>query len=346
MDLAPSIRKTLLDWYTKNRRHLPWRVYPSQNSDPYHVWLREMMLQQTTVVTVVPYFLRFLDRFPTIEKLAQAQEHDVLSAWQGLGYYSRGRNLLKAAKILQQKGFPKTPEQLTALPGVGPYTGAAIAAIAFNYPVVPVDGNIIRVFSRLYRIPLNKEALKKGVIPYLKAFETTDQPGDFAQGLMDLGATICKPAPLCHHCPISQFCDGFQKGDSISFPVATIKKEKPTRKGIMFVLSNPDGEVFLEKRPPKGLFAGMFGFPGTGWEDRSVDLTPHFTFKRISKTVRHTFTHFHLEVDVYVSGRCGGAANLLPEGIWVHPKSLENYALPTLMKKVFKITEENIAQAI
>jgi A/G-specific adenine glycosylase len=336
MGLGPPLRQALLVWYEKSHRRLPWRTYPSINSTPYHVWLSEMMLQQTTVATVIPYFNRFIDRYPTIYNLAQAHESDVLTLWQGLGYYTRGRNLLKAARIIAENGFDKMPHELEKLPGVGPYTSAAIASIAFSHPVVPVDGNIIRVFSRLFRINQEKESLKKGLSSYLKPFELTEQSGDFAQSLMDLGAQICKPKPLCHLCPISDFCEAYTLGDAEQFPLKTLKKEKPTRQGEMYVLFNEKGEILFEKRPQKGLFAGMLGLPGVGWEDTDSLLVPleKNDFEVCPIIVRHTFTHFHLHIKVY-TGKI--LALSVSDGVWILPKNLHAHPIPTLIKKVLKL---------
>jgi A/G-specific adenine glycosylase len=304
------------------------------------VWLSEMMLQQTTVATVIPYFNRFIQQYPTINALARAQESEVLTLWQGLGYYSRGRNLLKAAHILAQEGFKRTPKELEALPGVGPYTAAAIASMAFSYPVVPVDGNIIRIVSRLFRINQEKDKLKTTLAPYLKPFEEESHSGDFAQSLMDLGAQICKPIPLCHLCPISSFCEAYKHEDAIQFPRKPPRKEKPTRHGKMYVVFDEEGQILFEKRPQKGLFAGMLGLPGQGWESWDSPLIPKdVTFVELSTQVHHTFTHFHLRIRVYV-----GKAKARPteEGVWILPENVNLHPLPTLIKKVLKLVSDSL----
>ncbi|MBT4888428.1 MAG: A/G-specific adenine glycosylase [Rhodospirillales bacterium] len=261
---------TLLDWYDLNRRELPWR---HAQPDPYHVWLSEVMLQQTTVVAVTPRYARFLERWPDIQALAEASLDDVLHEWQGLGYYARARNLHCCAQhiVAQDEGrFPDTEKALHDLPGVGDYTAAAIAAIAFGEPVAPVDGNVIRVISRLDALeqimPTGKQVVQKRVTRLVPE----DRPGDFAQAMMDLGAIVCTPRnPKCEICPWEEACKARAGGDAQSYPRKAPKKHKPTRYGVVFWLTDRSGRVMLRRREEKGLLGGMMEFPSTEWLEQA-----------------------------------------------------------------------------
>ena len=334
----------LLAWYDRHRRVLPWRAGPGRRADPYHVWLSEIMLQQTTVATVKSYFDHFVARWPRVGDLAAANLDDVLHAWQGLGYYARARNLHKCARVVADDldgRFPESEADLLTLPGVGPYTAAAIAAIAFDIPASPVDGNIERVVSRLRRIteplPGGKTAIRAAA-----AEVTPDlRPGDFAQAMMDLGATICTPrSPKCVLCPWEGACAARAAGVAEDLPARAPKKAKPTRHGVAFWIVDGAGQVLLRRRPESGLLGGMMEFPSTDWTEDPCDWPTAVAEAPVVATdwmdageVRHTFTHFHLRLTV-VRGRADGARE--GRGIWVHPRNFADHALPTLMKKVVK----------
>ncbi|MBS0272251.1 MAG: A/G-specific adenine glycosylase [Proteobacteria bacterium] len=309
----------LLTWYETAQRDLPWR---SKIKNPYHTWLSEIMLQQTTVATVIPYFKKFLQKWPTVEALGKASLDDVLVEWQGLGYYSRARNLHKCAQSLA-KEFPTTEEDLTKLPGIGPYTAAAIASIAFGQSAAAVDGNVIRVMSRYYALPTPKPIgeVKNRLITLLPQ----KRCGDFTEALMELGALVCTPkTPFCQECPFQRDCTAYRLGEVENFPVKVQKQKLPTRYATAFMIRREDGALLLRKRPPHGLLGGMMEVPTTPWEEnRKLGGGP---------TIRHTFTHFHFEVEVSALSDTG-----LFEGIWVHPEELKNYALPTVMKKIIKV---------
>ncbi len=339
-----TIAPALLDWYDRHHRTLPWRTSPADRAlgglnDPYAVWLSEVMLQQTTVQAVKPYFEAFLARWPTVADLARAPTEEVMKAWAGLGYYSRARNLKACADaVLASHGgrFPDTEDGLRSLPGIGPYTAAAIAAIAFDRPAAVVDGNIERVFARLHEIDTPLPAAKNEIRMQVKHATPTERPGDFAQALMDLGATICTPRrPACALCPISSFCKARASGRQEAFPVKAARKAKPVRRGAAFVAVDRAGAVLLRKRPDKGLLGGMSGVPTTDWTARADGATgpgaaPFPAAWQAAGTITHVFTHFELRLDVY---RADVAPRPLTEGWWSSPDSLPGEALPTVMKK-------------
>ena len=329
----------VLKWYDGAARDLPWR---NKTSNPYHTWLSEIMLQQTTVQTVIPYFQNFLTRWPTAEAMAGADLDDILHAWQGLGYYARAHNLHKCAQVITSEHggvFPDTEEKLLTLPGVGPYTAAAIAAIAFNIPTVPVDGNIERVISRLYSIKEPVRQTKDQVRALATKILPKDRPGDFAQALMDLGATICRPkSPKCDQCPWASACTAYKSDMPEVYPVKLPKKLKPTRHGVAFWLQNADKEIWLRKRPPRGLFGGMIEVPSTEWRDQPWEneevreLAPfNVKWSALEGMVTHTFTHFHLNITIWVGTT---SANTNADGFWCAPNQFSEQALPTLMKKI------------
>jgi A/G-specific adenine glycosylase len=332
--------ETLLAWYDRHRRALPWRALPGETADPYRVWLSEIMLQQTTVAAVKPYFEAFLARWPRVEDLAAAELDEVLHAWAGLGYYARARNLHKCAKVVAELHggqFPDTEDGLTELPGIGPYTAAAIAAIAFDRIASPVDGNIERVVARLFAVEEAMPAAK----PKLRALAATLTPpqraGDYAQAAMDLGATICTPRkPACSLCPWMDVCAARALGRQEDFPRRTPKAEKPTRRGIVYWAITAKGEVLVRRREEKGLLGGMMEFPSTEWvAERSTiaaatrNAPTKAEWSELPGLVTHTFTHFHLELTV-LSGR----AKKTEKGLWVPIDRLSEHALPNLMKKV------------
>ncbi len=341
-----EISQRLLAWYDRHARRLPWRVGPKERAagerpDPYRVWLSEVMLQQTTVAAVKPYFEAFVARWPTVADLATADTEDVMRAWAGLGYYSRARNLKAAAESVAAMGgvFPDTAEALQRLPGIGTYTAAAIAAIAFERPEPVVDGNIERVITRLFAMREPLPAAKAAIRARQAELTPQDRPGDYAQAMMDLGATICTPKrPACSLCPLNDLCLA-ARDDPEAFPVKAAKADRPTRRGTAYVAVRKDGAVLLRKRPPKGLLGGMAEVPSSGWtavgpddgEDAPLDLA----WRKVPGKVVHVFTHFRLEFDV-----CIGEAPLntkAPDGCWwSSPIDLPGEALPSLMKKAIE----------
>ncbi|BDA83114.1 A/G-specific adenine glycosylase [Aureimonas sp. SA4125] len=346
---SPSDR--LLAWYDRHARTLPWRVLPAERAagnraDPYRIWLSEVMLQQTTVATVKAYYLKFLARWPVVEALAEAPAEEVMGAWAGLGYYARARNLHACAKaVVAEHGgrFPATEAGLKTLPGIGDYTAAAIAAIAFNKPAAVVDGNIERVVTRLRAIDTPLPAGKALVRTHVAALTPLLQPGDFAQAMMDLGATICTPRrPACVLCPLAEGCEARIHGTMELYPVKAAKKPKPARRGAAFVAVRPsDGAIFLRRRTETGMLGGMDEPPTTGWgvgQDGATgaDAAPFAAAWAKTGSVVHVFTHFTLTLDVWRAeiASASGAA-----GRFVTPAELPAAALPTLMKKAIQLAE-------
>jgi A/G-specific adenine glycosylase len=331
----------LLAWYDRHRRVLPWRALPGERADPYRVWLSEIMLQQTTVAAVAPYFARFLEAFPTVRHLADAPSDEVMRLWAGLGYYARARNLHACAKAVVARGgrFPETEAGLRDLPGIGPYTAAAIAAIAFNRPAAAVDGNVERVVSRLVRLAEPLPGAKSTIRAVTQAMVPTDRPGDFAQALMDLGATICTPKkPACALCPWHQQCAARQHGDMEGYPLKAEKPDRPLRRGAAF-WAVCDGHVLLGRRPPKGLLGGMTEVPGTEWRvdfdlSTALDAAPVSAgWRRLPGVARHGFTHFELEVTVFRADL--SQMPQAPPGLHWHPLDrLPEAGLPTIMHKI------------
>ena len=355
MAQLPQVNRaeTLLAWYDRHRRILPWRASPGRKADPYHVWLSEIMLQQTTVATVKSYFDHFVARWPRVEDLAAADLDEVLHAWQGLGYYARARNLHKCAKTVAEQHagrFPETEQDLLALPGVGPYTAAAIAAIAFDQPASPVDGNIERVVARLNLIDTPLPQGKKPIQAAAAELTPAVRPGDFAQAMMDLGATICTPRnPKCALCPLQEICRANHAGDAETYPRRAPKKAKPTRHGVAFWIEDGQGRVLLRRRPEKGLLGGMMEIPSTDWREAPWETADALSKAPVAAAgweqageVRHTFTHFHLHLSV-VRGGAGNPENAV-EGIWVAPDDFDGQALPTLMKKVARAVQDREPQ--
>jgi A/G-specific adenine glycosylase len=307
-----KIRAHLLDWYDANRRDLPWRASPGARSDPYRVWLSEIMLQQTTVPHATPYFLAFTARWPTVDDLAAAEDGEVMAAWAGLGYYARARNLLACARVVARDHagvFPETEAGLRDLPGVGPYTAAAVAAIAFDQACNVVDGNVERVVARLFAVETPLPAAKGELTSLAATLVRPERAGDWAQALMDLGATVCRPAaPLCERCPVAALCRARALGDPAAYPRRTAKAERPHRQGAVFRLIDGD-RVALVRRPPKGLLGGMLALPTTPWRaepwtaaeafDSAPTLRPGAAAWRPAGAVEHVFTHFSLSLAIY-----------------------------------------------
>ncbi|WP_068318475.1 A/G-specific adenine glycosylase [Polycladidibacter hongkongensis] len=370
----------LLQWYDRNHRELPWRTSPVRQKsgakpNAYHVWLSEVMLQQTTVAAVKDYFTRFIRRWPCLEDLANSDLDDVLKEWAGLGYYSRARNLHKCAQHVASVfsgEFPSSEKELLDLPGVGPYTAAAITAIAFNKHAAVVDGNVERVLSRLAALETPLPTLKRPVKDLMGQLTPKDRPGDFAQAVMDLGATVCTARnPACGLCPWMQRCQGRLTGIHESLPRKRPKKAKPTRYGAAFVIKQKDGAVLLRKRHAKGLLGGMSEVPGTDWRVSSAapscvtaqewvqwagagdgaakDEALSLPFKGLSlempetmslcaEPVKHTFTHFHLYLQVFCCELEYGLN--LPENCWWSlPNALAGEALPTVFKKALRAAQ-------
>jgi A/G-specific adenine glycosylase len=339
----------LLAWYDRHRRVLPWRAPPGRRADPYRVWLSEIMLQQTTVKTVGPYYAKFLKLWPDISALAAAPLDDVLKAWAGLGYYARARNLHACARaVVERHGgkIPATEALLRELPGIGPYTAAAIAAIAFDECTSPVDGNIERVIARLYALETPLPAAKPEISRLARALTPPQRSGDFAQAMMDLGATICTPkSPACILCPWNESCAAYARGNAETFPRRLPKREGDLRRGAAFVVQRADDFVLVRTRPEKGLLGGMTEVPTTEWSkdfDASTAMkgAPHFAsmrkplaWQKTLGVVRHVFTHFPLELIVYVSEV--PARTAAPKATrWVKISELGGEALPSLMRKV------------
>jgi A/G-specific adenine glycosylase len=344
---ADSHAALLLAWYDRARRVLPWRALPHEVADPYRVWLSEVMLQQTTVQAVKPYFETFLRLFPTVESLAAAPTDQVMSAWAGLGYYSRARNLHACAKqvaTLYQGQFPQDYNSLKALPGIGDYTASAIMAIAFDQRAVVVDGNVERVIARLFRIeeplPLSKPAIKH----HAGQLTPHQRSGDYAQAMMDLGATLCTPrSPSCFLCPVRAHCAATKQGDEATFPRKLPKKTRQTRYGAAFLCHRTDGAVLLRTRPDKGLLGGMSEIPTTEWHadasdpSQDVDQAPlALNWKQVLPPVQHVFTHFPLVLRVYVAR--APLDTQAPEGMRFTPRhALSNEALPNVMVKALTL---------
>ena len=345
---TPPDAKALLAWYDRHRRDLPWRVTPDMRAagainDPYHVWLSEVMLQQTTVAAVKAYFEKFVRLWPRVEDLAAADAEDVMKAWAGLGYYARARNLKKCAEaVARDHGdrFPETAAALRALPGIGDYTSAAIAAIAFDEPVPVMDGNVERVVARLYDIRTPLPAAKPELYALAQTLTPDQRPGDHAQAMMDLGAGICTPKrPACALCPLNDVCRAHAAGSEERYPIKTPKAERPTRYGDAFVAVRSDGAVLLRARADDGLLGGMTEVPGSEWTSRrrpldaSVDSPIQADWQPAAGPVVHVFTHFRLELNVYC-GRITAMEQPPPGHWWSTPDALPGEALPSVMKKV------------
>ncbi|MCG7520630.1 A/G-specific adenine glycosylase [Ruegeria sp. Ofav3-42] len=340
-----DVSSALLGWYDCHAREMPWRVGPSDRAngvlpDPYRVWLSEVMLQQTTVAAVRDYFVRFTTRWPTVEALASAPDDQVMGEWAGLGYYARARNLLKCARVVTEEHggrFPNSHDALLKLPGIGPYTAAAISAIAFDRPETVLDGNVERVMARLYDIhdplPGSKPQLKD------RAATLTPEirPGDYAQAVMDLGATICTPkSPACGICPVRDPCASRVAGTQADLPRKTPKKPKPTRFGHVYIARRIDGALLLERRPDKGLLGGMLGWPGSEWSETPAEFPPFpADWQMLPGEVRHTFTHFHLILRIW-------SAPLPSESdrddlIVMDKHAFRPSDLPTVMRKAYDL---------
>lgn len=337
-----SFRKKILSWYDKHQRVLPWRATKGQTPNPYYVWLSEIMLQQTTVVTVGPYFQKFIERWPTIHDLANAEREDVMHEWAGLGYYARARNLHKCAQTVSVEldgTFPEDEKELQKLPGIGGYTSAAIRAIAFSKPANVVDGNIERIMARLFAIreplPDSKNYLKELAADLSENRE--DRTGDYAQALMDLGATICTPkSPKCSLCPVNDFCEAKALQIAEELPVKKAKKAKPQKHGYVYWIENDKSEILFERRNEKEMLGGMLGLPTSDWEKSLKQPFPD-GLEPLNQEIRHSFTHFDLTLHILRSTHEN--TPFVPENdhVWVLSSELGDLGLPTLFSKVVKL---------
>jgi A/G-specific adenine glycosylase len=341
----------LLAWYDRHRRRLPWRALPGEAADPYRVWLSEVMLQQTTVTAVAAYYAKFLARFPSVEALAVAEIDEVFKLWAGLGYYARARHLHACAKAVVARhggALPATEAELAALPGIGPYTAAAVAAIAFDGPASPVDGNIERVITRLYAVEDELPAAKPEIRQLAERLRPPQRPGDFAQAMMDLGATICTPKnPACALCPFLDGCAARRRGDPETFPRKAKKREGALRRGAAFVALRADGHLLVRTRPARGLLGGMTEVPTTEFladfdEASALGAAPSLgagqgvcatRWRRLPGVVTHVFTHFPLELLVFRAEV--PATTAAPGGMrWIAAAEVGGAAFPSLMRKV------------
>ena len=344
-----DLSSNLLEWYDVHARPMPWRTPPAEKKagvqpDPYRIWLSEVMLQQTTVAAVKNYFNRFITRWPTVVSLAAADDGDVMGEWAGLGYYARARNLLKCARVITDEHsgiFPDDHATLLTLPGIGPYTAAAISSIAFDLRHVVVDGNVERVMSRLYDIHAPLPASKLELTAKAEHLTPNQRTGDYAQAVMDLGATICTPkSPTCGICPWHEPCKARKAGTAPDLPKKTPKKPKPIRHGTVYLGRRSDGAWLLERRPNKGLLGGMLGWPGSDWIDvttpRPIGTPPTpADWKTEEGEVRHTFTHFHLLLTV-MSATIGSNEQLL----FLGHNDFRPSDLPTVMRKAFDLIQK------
>jgi A/G-specific adenine glycosylase len=342
----------LLAWYDRHRRVLPWRALRGEKPDPYAVWLSEVMLQQTTVGAVGPYFDKFMRRWPTVHDLAAADIEDVRRLWAGLGYYRRAHGLHQTALIVsREKGgvFPSSVEDLQELPGLGPYTAAAIAAIAFDRRANVVDGNVERVVARLFGLKMPLPAAKSEIRKKAETLLPESRFGDYAQALMDLGATICTPRnPRCTSCPWAASCVAFKGGFAETLPARLRPKEKPLRRAIAFLLIDPAKGVFLRRRPMGGLLGGMTEVPSSAWKEGkkpkladvlSESPLPDAPWQFLRRLVRHSFTHFDLEISVAIARISAKRYKIrggCHEGAWVPFDRIEDEALPSVMRKIVR----------
>jgi A/G-specific adenine glycosylase len=335
----------VLAWYDRHRRDLPWRARPGEAADPYKVWLSEIMLQQTTVAAVKPYFAAFLSRWPNVGLLAQARGEEVMRAWAGLGYYSRARNLHACAKIIMGafgSRFPTTEAALRALPGIGPYTAAAIAAIAFGQRAAAIDGNVERVVARLFAIETPLPAARSEIKARAEGLVPFERPGDFAQAMMDLGAMICTARhPSCVLCPLRDLCLGHASGGAESLPRKAPRPRRPMRRGAAFFVRRQDGAVLVRTRPEKGLLGGMTELPGTGWEmdfdsaSAAKQAPVAASYRKLDQEIAHAFTHFALQLEIYVAEV--GEDRRAPNGYrWTLARDLDKEAFPGVMRKVIE----------
>ncbi|MCE2509788.1 MAG: A/G-specific adenine glycosylase [Alphaproteobacteria bacterium] len=338
----------LLAWYDRGHRSFLWRAETGEPTDPYRVWLAEVMLQQTQAATVEPYFREFTARWPRLEDLAAAELDAVLHAWQGLGYYSRARNLHRAARLVRDEfagRFPEDEAGLRQLPGIGPYSAAAIAAIAFGKPATVVDGNVERVIARLFAVTDPLPKAKVAIRELAATLTPAHRPGDYAHAIMELGGAVCRPAnPACDACPWAFACEARKQGIATTLPKRQRKATRPTRHGIAFWLRRGDGAVLLRRRPERGLLGGMMEIPSTDWRPgawtlaealKETPLPPAKLCRQrlLPGTVRHEFSHFRLELQI-VAAETRGRTRPLENAVWCRPERFGDYALPSAMRKL------------
>ncbi len=338
---AEAIQRAIMQWYDAHARDLPWRIGPSARADgkrpdPYRVWLSEVMLQQTTVAAVRAYFERFTTRWPGVEALAAERDEEVMAEWAGLGYYARARNMLRCARIVAQDmdgRFPDTEEGLLALPGIGPYTAAAIAAIAFERPTTVMDGNVERVMARLFAVATPLPGAKAELRTLAARLTPAVRPGDHAQAVMDLGATICTPRnPACGICPLAAHCRARALGLTSELPRKARKPAKPVRLGHVYVARRDDGAWLVERRPARGLLGGMLGWPGSDWCEQPAPAPPlEARWTPLEAELRHTFTHFHLRLTLHLARVEIDAEPA--RGFFMAEPDFSPAAMPTLMRK-------------
>ncbi len=334
----------LLEWYDQNARDLPWRCKPQDSNqgfrpDPYKVWLSEVMLQQTTVKAVQSYYRKFVDRWPDIHSLARAEIDDVLAAWAGLGYYSRAHNLHACARqVVDRYGgtFPQSEKELRSLPGIGRYIASALRSIAFDLPATVVDSNVERVMIRFHAIDNLQPQARQLIYRQAERLVPHQRAGDYAQALMDLGSTVCKPrSPQCSKCPWVYRCEAYRKGVQDEFPAPRKKAPKPIREGIMYVLASPDDCWLLERRPSDGLLGGTMGWPGHGWDlsEKRLELSGA-SLITVPGRIKHTFSHFAAHIAI----QCGQVDTDHVAGkdlLWVKRSKFDPQSMPSLMKKAF-----------
>ncbi len=335
------LSQRVLQWWDTHRRTLPWRAAGGKACDPYAVWLSEILLQQTTVQAATPYFERFIRTWPRVEDLAAASLEDVMRAFSGLGYYSRARNLHACAREIARRGgrFPRTEAELRALPGIGSYTAAAIAAIAFGEPATPVDGNISRIVARLFAIEEPLPAARSKIYKAAAALTPADRPGDYAQALMDIGSMICTPRkPACPMCPLRIDCLAAKSQDPAAYPRKALRKTRPVRHGAVFFLQRSDGAILVRTRPPRGLLGSTIELPGTDWSvdfdiaEAKKSAPTHAIWRLLPGSVDQAFTHFQLRINVF-SAPIIGAIQIDRECFWLGPDDVAGAGFSSIMRK-------------
>ena len=339
--------KNVLNWYSLNKRDLPWRYKNNSQKDPYKIWVSEIMLQQTTVQTVIPYYKKFIKRWPNVKKLSTSNINEVLDFWSGLGYYRRAKNLHLTSKIISNQFdgvFPLEENEIIKLPGIGEYTAAAIRAIAKDEEDTVVDANIERVIARVFYLKKPIKKIKKEIKQNAKKLTPKLNNGDYIQALMDIGSLICTPKdPLCNDCPIEKFCITKKKNAVNEIPKKIIKNDKPVREGIVFWIKNKNNQILLKRRDETGLLPGMLEFPSYNWSKNKINendkkILSIKNIKKLNKKVIHEFSHFKLKLTVYEKNKFN--KNKI-DGMWVGIDEINELGLPTLMKKVYQQMMKN-----
>ena len=350
VDRRRGAANEVLHWWDRQRRDLPWRAAAGERPDPYRVWLSEVLLQQTTATGAAPYYREFIRRWPTVADLAAAPLEDVMQAFAGLGYYSRARNLHACAREVAARGgaFPDDEQALRALPGVGPYTAAAIAAIAFDKPAAPVDGNIARILSRLFAYQTPIAANRSQIDAAARALTPSVRPGDYAQALMDIGAMICRPKnPDCRRCPLESLCLASHSGTPEAFPLKARRKARPSKVGAAFYVERADGAFLARRRPPRGLLGATMELPGGPWEDGDIERVGaeaapfEADWRRLPGFVEHVFTHFSLRLALYAAAAPSERAP--PGCLWIDPGDIDQAGFSALMRKASEVAASTFA---